>query len=1039
MTSGPRLLQRSIGLPAIRISLQALSAAFLSFLLGLAPSAVRAADEPVTPAMVASPDDSSSHSPITTDLLRWSEERLISSGQPSRYRITSNPLVGYGFSDRKFRSRFALDVNTELALPQFGLMDLTFGGAVAQSGDQPDALLELSVKLPLVRGGIEYSFHDQDVVFRVSAYTSLRRGGLLGLGDGIRADYAPGPRSLLVGLTFTQPWRHYRLTRPRATYASMPAQRHPASTHAESVVSGATLAHLGHAMKRLDENTTPNLLVPDLDSKRATAKMDRYVSKLGAHLDIEGHSALDEEARYENALRAAFIEAASGDTLAGDRLTRTAQNVLLRRVLAPFDRLLGQKKKPFELDGLSEEAAVEFSRAVADPRAASDAETEARAEAVFAHLLRRVRQLSEESRDRWNDSRLVWLPLQLGIPSDLRDSQEEIDRALALVVDEPFTDANDIRYLLNDQFFSELMRTIRETREYHVLIIHDFRGLGNDRLCDHAGWMMAVDGYVDAFIRAVREIDGGTRDALPEFMLFLDEHYYRVNRSEQIISFLETLAVPQDVALDDKALQAKVREGQRRLLAALDESPSLHARGREFIQRHVKVHVNITNPYDPTCADDALMRDHRKLAFRDVYEDDPSQGEAVFTGLGVGEHYLGPYWEDRSLVIRGPDLALVKTAARDIYLSQGYRASQVPWFLRARELRDDFAEQCAQLRAQGWDASVLTLMNQTGYGHKRATVLKAAIYNLMPPGALLLIPDSVWTSDFWAGMILGAALRGCAAYPIAPAADHAPSSALPTLQLTHDTFAALLRAAERLREPMRRAGGDLRIGLYTYGGDVNNDIERVDAYLRGVRDDRFPAGGLRFSEAVLESLASRRDHFAAGYGGPVHMARPRDRSNPLIHMKAQLFLSRTARSIMACSEWDPVIAEYLRLRLRQTAGFDLDPIGMSPAMLDARVDSTAQTLRGAFLAGVAAPAASGPEGPAVFVTVGSHNQDRRSMLLDGEALVVVAGDDAYTTLIDFALIMGAATWPKDSHELAGFFPARSSFLRNVARWMRDLI
>ena len=61
--------------------------------------------------------------------------------------------------------------------------------------------------------------------------------------------------------------------------------------------------------------------------------------------------------------------------------------------------------------------------------------------------------------------------------------------------------------------------------------------------------------------------------------------------------------------------------------------------------------------------------------------------------------------------------------------------------------------------------------------------LKAVLYNLMLAGSVIVVPDSIWTSDFWAGMLISAALRGCRVYVVAPAHEQAPSNAAPTLEL----------------------------------------------------------------------------------------------------------------------------------------------------------------------------------------------------------------------------------------------------------------
>jgi len=49
----------------------------------------------------------------------------------------------------------------------------------------------------------------------------------------------------------------------------------------------------------------------------------------------------------------------------------------------------------------------------------------------------------------------------------------------------------------------------------------------------------------------------------------------------------------------------------------------------------------------------------------------------------------------------------------------------------------------------------------------------------MPPGSLIVMPDSIWTHEPWAAHLVGAALRGCHVYVIAPAVPNAPSAGFP--------------------------------------------------------------------------------------------------------------------------------------------------------------------------------------------------------------------------------------------------------------------
>ena len=91
-----------------------------------------------------------------------------------------------------------------------------------------------------------------------------------------------------------------------------------------------------------------------------------------------------------------------------------------------------------------------------------------------------------------------------------------------------------------------------------------------------------------------------------------------------------------------------------------------------------KVHVNVTHPSDfsfwgrglfPLVGmPDNLMRDHRKIVFYDLSEEDPTAGEVLFSGMGLGEHYAGATWEDRAIIVRGPAALGVKQAARRLFV-----------------------------------------------------------------------------------------------------------------------------------------------------------------------------------------------------------------------------------------------------------------------------------------------------------------------------------------------------------------------------------
>ena len=114
--------------------------------------------------------------------------------------------------------------------------------------------------------------------------------------------------------------------------------------------------------------------------------------------------------------------------------------------------------------------------------------------------------------------------------------------------------------------------------------------------------------------------------------------------------------------------------------------------GESWLHRLVKVQVNVTNPADPSfrsrlilpligLPDDA-MRDHRKVVLYDASEADPYRGMAMYAGMGVGEHYAGPAWEDRALMLQGPAALTLRDEARALLEAQGITDGAVPHVLR---------------------------------------------------------------------------------------------------------------------------------------------------------------------------------------------------------------------------------------------------------------------------------------------------------------------------------------------------------------------
>src|SRR5438445_13121082 len=108
------------------------------------------------------------------------------------------------------------------------------------------------------------------------------------------------------------------------------------------------------------------------------------------------------------------------------------------------------------------------------------------------------------------------------------------------------------------------------------------------------------------------------------------------------------------------------------------------------------------------------MRESRKIAVHDVSEQKPFAGGSILTGMGVGQHYLGPGWDDRSLLLQGPLLLELKQAARDLLLSQGMGEADFPLPLRGERPGQGVTHPVVPLDAARFDARAMARPSGTG-------------------------------------------------------------------------------------------------------------------------------------------------------------------------------------------------------------------------------------------------------------------------------------------------------------------------------------
>ena len=155
-------------------------------------------------------------------------------------------------------------------------------------------------------------------------------------------------------------------------------------------------------------------------------------------------------------------------------------------------------------------------------------------------------------------------------------------------------------------------------------------------------------------------------------------------------------------------------------------------------------------------------------------------------------------------------------------------------------------------------------------------------------------------------------------------------------------------------------------------------------------------------------------------------------TKPKPHLKTQFFASREAiDTLLPREEWVSLVHGYTLARAEQTRIRTDYP---NVKNLQAAVADDRRALLDSWHA-----ALSEEERAKVmfYFTIGSQNQNSRSLIMDGEALIVVAGTHAMVSYLDFALLFGLTTWVEDVEQLDEFLPQPSGFWSWFGRSLKN--
>ena len=659
-----------------------------------------------------------------------------------------------------------------------------------------------------------------------------------------------------------------------------------------------------------------------------------------------------------------------------------------------------------------------------------------------------IAALHHELVARANDSRIVWLPLRLALAPQDYDDQQEVDWIIERLVGRNFTDQNALTYLRSADLPLEVARSIYAARDYHVLWSHDFAGVNDAKKVDNVAYEMVADAYLPALTAAVRRYDQTGK--IPLYLIVLDEYWYEPNDGRMWMSILENpLDANMRLPAGNSDREAHLRQRQRELRDAVAASVRLQrdaalAGGDAWLRGIVKVNVNITQqsdfsfrsrriiPHIPFTPDN-VMRDHRKIVLYDVSESDAYRGELLLMGIGIGEHYSSATWEDRGFRLRGPAALETRAALRRNLLQNGFNLDQIPEPLR--EVADSRAEE-REMNRGDYVGRALQVHNEVGFGPKKSSLVRAALYDLAAPGSAIIVSDPLWLSTDWAGMLSAAAARGVRVHVIAPAVANAPSPQAPLMAIAHDVLLGMIEMRERLAPRLRQSGGELRIGIFAGHADANDAEARRHEVKAGLERAPWIRDLVPFDAATLAVLNRAEARTASDGQDATDLSHDAKTRLPQLHQKTQLIARPGAiAALVRQPGWDAALARAMESQSRQTARFAEQLAYEAPA-----VDSEALHATDAILRGYEQSLPANERARfSFYFSVGTMNMDPRGFVSDGEATLVTSGFQGVTGLVDLYFLMARTTWVTSRAELERYVPRRGGLLRALAHILKQTL
>jgi hypothetical protein len=247
----------------------------------------------------------------------------------------------------------------------------------------------------------------------------------------------------------------------------------------------------------------------------------------------------------------------------------------------------------------------------------------------------------------------------------------------------------------------------------------------------------------------------------------------------------------------------------------------------------------------------------------------------------------------------------------------------------------------------------------------------------------------------------------------------------------NELFTRFLLVQTHMREEIDAAGGLFRTGIYSMDLDVADIAGKVRSLSEGIAQSEVFRKVFPFAPSVLELVAEVPQYLESQGLEARHLAPDELPRKPMLHFKAQFFASeQVINRVIPLPGCHKLIRNYILARVDKVARRET---GVDAKDLRRELESDAAELMASWSEGLSEQERAEA---IVYLTLGSQNQDYRSMIMDGEALFVVGRTWAMVAYLDFISLMGQTTWVENVEQLEELLPRQTGFWKWLGRYIK---